>query len=72
MPDYGHYAALLGVQRLGRRSNRDSCPWILTNLYDLLECVLDHGRAGIEPAVSIARTLSFVPLFSKAICLGET
>ena len=58
--DCGHYAALLGVQGLGRRSNRDSCPWILTNLHSLLECVLDYGRAGLEPAVSIARTPTFV------------
>jgi hypothetical protein len=60
MPDYRHYAALLGVHRLGRRSNWDSCPWILANLHSLLECDLDYGRAGLEPAVSIARTPSFV------------
>ena len=47
MPDYGHYAAMLGVRRLGRRSNWDSCPWILTDLNSLLECVLDYGRAGL-------------------------
>jgi len=64
MPDYGHYAAMLGVRRLGRRSNWDSCPWILTNLNSLLECVLDYGRAGLAPAVGIARTPSFVWWFS--------
>jgi len=30
------------------------------NLGSLLECALDYGRAGLAPAVDIARTPSFV------------